>query len=46
MLKKPWICPACMSMDTTRVAPATSSRSATSLAVMGVRGATFRSCRA
>jgi hypothetical protein len=46
MLKKPWICPACMSMETTRVAPATSSRSAISFAVMGVRGATLRSWRA
>jgi hypothetical protein len=46
MWKKPWICATCMSIDTTRVAPADSSRSATSLAVIGVRGTTFQSCRA
>jgi hypothetical protein len=46
MLKKPWICPACRSTASTRVAPAAVSRSATSLAEIGVRGLTLRSCRA
>jgi hypothetical protein len=46
MLKKPWIWPACMSIDTTRVTPAASMRSATSFAVIGDRDATFRSWRA
>ena len=46
MLKKPWICPACISIEMTRVAPALSMRSATSFAVIGTREALFRSCRA
>jgi hypothetical protein len=44
-LKKPWIWPACRSIATTRSTPATSSASATSLAVIGSRGADFLSWR-
>ena len=46
MLKKPWICPAWRSIASTRCAPAAVIRSATSLAEIGTRGCTFRSCRA
>ena len=46
MLKKPWICPACRSIARIRSAPAVLSMSATSLAVIGTRGASFLSCRA
>src|SRR4051812_50064759 len=46
MSKKPWICPACRSIETNRSAPAEVIRSATRRAVMGVRGATLRSWRA
>src|SRR6266566_4843419 len=44
-LKKPWIWPACRSIATTRSTPATSRASATSLAVIGSRGADFLSWR-
>src|SRR4029453_6153502 len=44
--KKPWICPAWRSTVRTREAPAVVIRRATSLALMGTRGATFRSWRA
>src|SRR6267143_858430 len=46
MSKKPWICPACRSMETKRSAPAEVMRSATRRAVIGVLGATLRSWRA
>ncbi len=46
MLKNPWICPACKSTVSTRSVPAVSSKSATSLEVMGTRGSHLRSCRA
>ena len=46
MSKKPWICPACRSTESTRLAPAVVTRFATSLAEIGVRGPGFRSCRA
>ena len=35
-LKKPWIWPACISIESTRVAPAVATRSAISFAVIGV----------
>ena len=38
MEKKPWICPACRSMVTRWSAPAVVSRSATSRAMIGLRG--------
>ena len=46
MSKKPWIWAACRSRASTRSAPAVVSRSATSLAVMGTRPTSLRSCRA
>ncbi len=46
MSKKPWIWPACRSRVSTRLAPASVMRLATSLALIGVRGAVLRSCRA
>ena len=45
MSKKPWICPAWRSRVSTRSAPATVMRLATSLAEIGVRGPDLRSCR-
>ena len=44
-VKKPWIWPAWRSIVTTRSTPAISSASATSLAVIGSRGADFLSWR-
>ena len=46
MLKKPWICPACRSIVSTRSAPASCSMSATRRAEIGSRGFAFRSWRA
>ena len=46
MSKKPWICPACRSIVSTLSAPAVVNKLATSFAVIGVRLALFRSCRA
>jgi hypothetical protein len=43
--KKPWICPACRSIVSTRSTPAASSTSARSFAVIGSRGADFLSWR-
>ena len=45
ILKKPCTWPACRSIVSTRSAPAASSMSATSLAVIGSRGALFLSWR-
>ena len=41
MLKKPWIWPACRSIDSTRSTPAAVIRSATRRAEIGVRGLTL-----
>ena len=46
MSKKPWIWPAWRSIESTRLAPATVIRLATSLAEIGVRGPGLRSWRA
>ena len=46
MSKKPWIWLACRSMVSTRSAPASAIRLATSLAEMGSRGLVLRSWRA
>ena len=46
MSKNPWICPACRSIVSTRLAPASVIRLATSLALIGVRDPDLRSCRA
>ena len=45
ILKKPCTCPACRSIVSTRSAPDASIMSATSLEVIGSRGALFLSCR-
>jgi hypothetical protein len=46
MSKKAWICALCRSMVSIRFAPAAVRRFATSLAEIGTRGLSFRSCRA
>ena len=46
MSKNAWICALCRSIVSTRSAPAATIRFATSLAEIGTRGLSLRSCRA
>jgi len=45
MSKNPWICAECRSIVITRSVPAVVIMFATSFAVIGTRGWSFRSCR-